>query len=660
MTIRFQKLNFTLLLVFVAGVFSAFQTLHAQQTQDAKKLNQAMGFKPKFASELTYEQPNAAVLKGCKLERTKNPPGFVVYHETGRVLRKFIDTNKDEKLDQWSYYNEGLEVYRDVDSNFDENLDQYRWIGPAGTRWGVDRNQDGAIDYWKVISPEEVAYECFQAIKKRDQNRFNRLLLSEAELKSLGLNEAILKDVYKRWKTARSQFATMAGSQKTIGSRSKWVYAGNGQPAMMSASDGNKKDLVIYDHASGFFENGSNTQQVALGSMIKVGEGWRMVELPEIVDPKQPLDNGGAFFPREDWGRSKVTTGPLEIRLTELLNQLDKAEKSLVPAKGVAVERGERAKADVLIKLVGLYNEMKDPVNAANWQENLADSVCSAYQKDRFTEGINYLNRYMLNNKGASGLDYVKWRAIFAEYAWVDVNGTKAQKTAAREKLVGELEAFQETYATSKFTPDALVQLGVHYEVNEADQPKKAMKWYNQCAQRFPSTGFGKRSAGALIRLDSFGKTFPFVGKIAAVGGQKPSTSKFDIGQLKGKIVVLHFWETWCCSDNDIKELARLQGKFSGDIAIVGCNIEGATNGGTDADATREFSAFVNRNKKRMTWTQLHAPGGVDGSPLAQQFGIATEPTVVLVDRNGKLVETNISLFGGALEREIERERRRK
>ena len=61
-----------------------------------------------------------------------------------------------------------------------------------------------------------------------------------------------------------------------------------------------------------------------------------------------------------------------------------------------------------------------------------------------------------------------------------------------------------------------------------------------------------------------------------------------------------------------------------------------------------------------MTWTQLHAPGGVDGSPLAQQLGIATEPTVVLVDRNGRLVETNISLFGGALEREIERERRRK
>ncbi len=645
MTIRFQKLNFTLILGFIAGILPAFQALEAQN----KQLNQAMGFKPKFASELTYEQPNAAILKGCKIERTTKPPGFVVYHETGRVLRKFVDTNKDEKLDQWSYYYEGLEVYRDVDSNFDENLDQYRWLGPAGTRWGVDSNQDGEIDYWKAISPEEVAYECFQAIKKRDQKRFNRLLLSEAELKSLGLNKAVLTDVASRWKTARSKFSTMASSQRVINTKSKWVYAGNGQPAMMAASSGNKKDLVIYDHASGFFENGTSTQQVALGSMVKVGEGWRIVELPEIVDPKQPLDNGGAFFPREDYGRVEPTG---DNRLTDLLDDLAAAEKTLESAKGVAVERGERAKADALIKLVALYNEKKDPVNAANWQENLTDSVCSAYQNDRFADGITYLNKYMLANKGAAGLDYVKWRPIFAEYAWANQNGSKQQRAAAQEKLIAELKEFQKTFPNSKrFTPDALVQLAVHYEVNEPDEPEKAMEWYRECAKRFKDTAFGKRSAGALVRLGSFGRTFPFVGRTGSGQG-------FDISRLRGKIVVLHFWETWCCNEGDIKELARLNSKFKDDIAIVGCNVEGATNGGTDATATKDFKAFVARNSKTMTWLQLHAPGSVDGSPLAQQLGIATEPTIVLVDREGKLVETNISL--GSLEREIVREKRRK
>ena len=139
MTFRFQQLVLAVLLVLSAGSSGIIQTVEAQQKQDKQKkmLFQAMGYKPKFASELSYEQPNAAALQGCKIERTVDPPGFVVYHETGRVLRKFVDTNKDEKLDLWSYYQEGLEVYRDIDSNFDENLDQYRWIGTAGTRWGI-------------------------------------------------------------------------------------------------------------------------------------------------------------------------------------------------------------------------------------------------------------------------------------------------------------------------------------------------------------------------------------------------------------------------------------------------------------------------------------------------------------------------------------------
>jgi hypothetical protein len=649
MTFRLQFL-LAVAVIFVPTVFSFSPWARSASAQD-KQLTQAMGFKPKHESEVDYEKPGVAVLKDCKIERTTSPAGFVVYHATGRVLRKFVDTNKDEKLDQWSYYKDGLEVYRDVDSNFDERLDQYRWVGASGTRWGVDTNQDGEIDRWKVISPEEIAYECFQAVKQQDQARFNRLLLSDAEFKSLGLNGKIAAAVADRWKTARSKFVAMSRSQKAITPKSKWVYAGNGQPSMMPSGDGNKTDVVVYDHASGFFENGTSTQQIALGSMVKVGDSWRLVELPEIVNPKEPLENGGVFFPREEYGTG---SGPSQgdEELAKLLNQLSTVEADLAKAKGVAVERGERAKADVIVKLVQFYSKIKDKTNAMNWQENLADSVSSAYQADRFEGGIDYLNRYLLTNKGAPGLDYLKWRTIFSEYAWVNANGSKKQINAAQEKLNGELKGFQETFANSeRFAPRALVQLAVHYEVEANDEPEKAMEWYRECLKRFPQTKWGSRSRGAIVRLGSFGKTFPFVGKTAR--GQK-----LDLARLKGKIVVLHYWETWCCDEDDIKELARLQSKYKDELVVVSCNIEGIPNGGDEADATKEFQQFVSRNAGKMTWTQLHEPGSVDSSPLAHQLGIATEPTIILVDKEGKLVETNISL--DSLEREIERERRRK
>ena len=52
------------------------------------------------------------------------------------ILRKFVDTNGDNVVDQWSYYKDGVEVYRDIDSNFNGKADQYRWFNTGGTPLG--------------------------------------------------------------------------------------------------------------------------------------------------------------------------------------------------------------------------------------------------------------------------------------------------------------------------------------------------------------------------------------------------------------------------------------------------------------------------------------------------------------------------------------------
>ena len=39
--------------------------------------------------------------------------GWVVYDSAGQMIRRFNDTNGDNTVDQWSYFNEVLEIYRD-------------------------------------------------------------------------------------------------------------------------------------------------------------------------------------------------------------------------------------------------------------------------------------------------------------------------------------------------------------------------------------------------------------------------------------------------------------------------------------------------------------------------------------------------------------------
>ncbi len=620
--------------------------------QDSQ-LDTAMGIKPKHLSEVEIEMPGIAVLKDCQAVRTQSPSGFIVHHSSGRILRQFVDSNGDGKLDRWSYYNNGLEVYRDIDSDFNGRLDQYRWLATEGTRWGIDSNQDGQIDSWKSISPEEVAYECFQAIKEKDQDRFRRLLLSEEELKNLGLNDKIGAEISTRWKRAQSEFLKFCSSQKVIDKNATWVYSGNGQPAMLAAGNGNKNDIVVYDHASGFFSTGGEVpQQLALGSIVQVGQAWRMVELPEIVDPSKPLANGGAFFPMPEYGLAGAESG-IDKEMAELFEQLAEVETKLESAEGLEAEKFEKQKADVLAQI---YETTKDPKNRLDWIKNLADSVSSAYQADRFQKGIDYLNDFIRKNREAEGIDYVKWRAIFAEYGWYTQNGDRKQQENARDKLIGELKDFQKTYPRSNFSADALIQLAVHAEVSTDEDIDQAEQWYKLCANRFPETSYGRRAQGAMVRLNSLGKTFPFESKTAT--GQK-----FDLRSKRGKIVVLHYWETWCCSEDDIEALAKLQEKYKDDLEIIGCNIEGFQMGETDPElqaekATAKFKEFYNDNRSKMTWLQLHEPGGVDSSPLAHQLGVSLEPTVALVDAEGQLVDANIAIAD--LDREIERERRRK
>lgn len=115
---------------------------------------------------IEYDIPAADAAKTCKStprKRARSPPGLS--RSERRDPSPVLHSNGDNVVDTWSYYKNGLEVYRDADLNFNGKADQYRWFHTGGSRWGLDKNEDGKLDAWKQISPEEASEEVIAALR---------------------------------------------------------------------------------------------------------------------------------------------------------------------------------------------------------------------------------------------------------------------------------------------------------------------------------------------------------------------------------------------------------------------------------------------------------------------------------------------------------------
>src|SRR5947209_6876695 len=128
---------------------------------------------------IAISTPTADEQKACTVKPATGAAGWVLLDPKNRPLRRYVASGSDGKIDTWCYYKDGVEVYRDLDTNKNNKPDQSRWLNTAGTKWGMDFNEDGKIDAWRMISAEEAAQEVFLAVQTRDFARLKALFLTE-------------------------------------------------------------------------------------------------------------------------------------------------------------------------------------------------------------------------------------------------------------------------------------------------------------------------------------------------------------------------------------------------------------------------------------------------------------------------------------------------
>ncbi len=468
----------------------------AAPSESRPTAEQALTLMP-VQSGVDYDRPSPEEAAKCKIlaKKIDGHAGWIVESPDGVILRKFVDTNDDNHVDQWSYYKDGLEVYRDIDSNFNGKADQYRWFHTGGSRWGLNPREDGVVESWKSISAEEATAEVIAAIAARDADRFARLVLTPAELKSLGLGKARAEGVAEKIAKATAEFRTMAARQKAVTRNCTWVQFSANRPGVVPAgTDESTKDLRVYENVTALVEDGGKQSQVLIGTLVQVGDAWRVVDLPQpLADGQTETSSTGFFFQASVSHRSETANAAGNDAVQKLLADLEKLDQEAGKATPDGQSRYTDRRADLLEQMAAAAKTAEE---RSTWLRQAADVISFAVQSGTYPDGANRLRTLFEKVQKDSDKNlaaYVKFRQLTAAYV-LSMQASKADYPKIQGEWLKTLEKFISDYPTTPDAAEAMLQLAILQEFNGQEDDSK--KWYVRIIKEFPDSPAAKKAAG--------------------------------------------------------------------------------------------------------------------------------------------------------------------
>ena len=610
-----SRIGFKMLAVALLGCVAGIAPAAAPPTAA-----QMLQFKPKQPNVLIStpsdsELPACKVelIKGQKLANGKTASGWLMKDPQGRPLRRFFDTDGDNQIDVWSYYLNGEESYREVDSNLNGKVDQYRWLGVNGTKWGVDINEDGRIDTWKIISAEEVSQEVLAAVMTRDFPRLQALMITKAELDALELPESESIRIKNKMAQAGNKFQAITAGLIKLNEKTKWVHLETGIPECIPADTlGGKVDMIRHKNGTILYSDGDKVNDfLQTGELILVGRAWRVIEAPATGNAAQNAQAG--------------STGGVEVpdsikALVEKLKPLDDRYKD-ARSPGAVIEYN-LARGEILEQIVAVLTDK----NRDDWMKQVADCYSTAAQngdKSALPRLAKIRATLTKENPGSNIAAYVAYREMSAEYALKLTVIKPEEMPKMQEEWKERLAKFVQDYATAEDAPDAVMQLGM---VNEfIGKETEAKNWYAHLVKHYEKNSMAPKAAGAIRRLGLEGQEFELVSQTLG------AKNNFDIKSLKGKITVVYYWASWnsqCISD--FAKIKEVMAKYSAKgVDLVCVNLD---NGPGEAIKFLQSTPVPG--------THIYQDGGLD-SPLAVGYGIMVLPNTFVVGADGKVTSRN-------------------
>ncbi len=595
-------------------------------------IEQILKYKP-VQPGVEYETPPPEEFSKCKIEveRSGKSSGWVVYGPAGQILRRFVDTDGDNTVDQWRYYLHGLEVYRDIDTNGNNEVDQSRWLNLAGTRWGIDANEDGKIDRWLRLSAEEASREAIHALAHRDERALAAVLIDAQDVRALGLKKEMADELLKAVTNPAQQMRDVLTRSKTITGGTKWVRFDSSMlmPNLIPRETGHAdRDLVVYENVMAIVDNGGQTGFVQIGELVQVGDVWKLTSIPQPIEGEQLQVVVGGLLMQPSV--AALTTGSVQLspQVQKLVEQLQKLDEAAPGPMATAAEatRYNVARAKLLQDLAEAADSAED---RELWQRQLIDLLAAAVQMDCYPNGVAELEAVEKTLRSSSPqselIPYARFQRLYADYNIRLRSAEGEERAKVQEAWVQSLEQFLKDYPRTEEAADALLQLAVSHEF--AGKVDLAVQRYEQLVREHGESPAARRGTGALRRLKQVGSSLNLAGKGLSGG-------TIDVRAYRGKVLAVVFWATWCkpCTE-ELPQLIELyrQHRAAG-FEVLGVNLD---------SPGAPVQQYLQEHK--VPWPHIAEEGGLESRP-AQEFGIITLPTMFLVDKQGNVVSSGASL----------------
>ncbi len=208
--------------------------------------------------------------------------------------------------------------------------------------------------------------------------------------------------------------------------------------------------------------------------------------------------------------------------------------------------------------------------------------------------------------------------AAFLKVVFAFQNGGKKPDPAAL------MAAFEEFARRAPKDPRGAMILGALAEQEPDKAKQEALN--RRIEKDYPDSPAVKAIAAARRQAEGVGKPFAIDFNDAIKG------SRVDAAGLKGKVVIVDFWATWCgpCVA-EMPTMKKLYAEYKPQgVEFVGVSLDAPR----DQGGFEQLKAFVEKND--IQWPQYYE-GKTPATEFATNWGIQAIPTVFAVDAEGNL-----------------------